>query len=98
MKKLTHSDRLAHKIAIFSFLVVSAALPRALVHAADVRTAAITSQQAPGTAAGVTFNSFDAHVYVGPPIPLFRGPVLNDAGQVAFRASLAGNGVDPTNG
>ena len=45
----------------------------------------------------MTFKAFDAHVVDGPPIPLFRGPVLNDAGQVAFRADLAGGGINSTN-
>jgi hypothetical protein len=44
---------------------------------------------APGTAAGVNFS--DEHVTT------FFEPVLNDAGQTAFRAFLSGSGVDSTN-
>jgi hypothetical protein len=44
---------------------------------------------APGTAAGVIFST--EHVTT------FYEPVLNDAGQTAFRAFLSGSGVDSTN-
>jgi hypothetical protein len=44
---------------------------------------------APGTAAGVIFSN--EHVTT------FYEPVLNDAGQTAFRAYLSGSGVDSTN-
>jgi hypothetical protein len=68
----------------------------AAAHASALRTVAFTGQQAPGTDSGVTYDTFDAH-YSGFTVFVFRGPVLNDAGQVAFRANLTGSGVDSTN-
>src|SRR5262245_38887326 len=66
-----------------------------VVHAAALRTVALTGTAAPGTSAGITYGSFDHHYFGG--VPIFRGPVLNDAGQTAFRANLAGSGVGTTN-
>ena len=51
---------------------------------AGTATMAISNTQAPGTPAGITFSQFS-------------GPALNDGGQVAFRASVAGAGVSGTN-
>src|SRR5262249_52642408 len=42
---------------------------------------------APGTPGGVNFDAFSASSW----------PVLNDAGQLAFRANLTGTGVNSTN-
>jgi hypothetical protein len=42
--------------------------------------------QAPGTASGVSFASFD-----------WEDPIINASGQIAFNASLAGIGIDATN-
>jgi hypothetical protein len=75
---------------LLSFYFVGAA------RAAELRTVAVTGQSAPGTAAGVTYESFGSYLhpqyFYG-----YGGAVLNDAGQVAFRANLAGDGVDFTN-
>ncbi len=68
----------------------------AAAHAADLRTVALTGQQAPGTPGGVTYESFGSLLH-----PQFQygygGAVLNDAGHVAFRANIAGSGVDFSN-
>ena len=48
------------------------------------QTVALTGEQAPGTASGVDFSSFS-------------NPVLDDAGQVAFRSFLTGSDVDSSN-
>ena len=45
-----------------------------------------SGSQAPGTPSGVNFSDF-----------LCRSPVLNNAGQTAFYATLTGSGVDSTN-
>ena len=67
-----------------------------IAHAAALRTVAISGQQAPGTPGGVTYDSFGSH-YDSLRGFFFRGPVLNDAGQTAFRADLTGSGVSSTN-
>ncbi len=54
-------------------------------HAAAVRTVALTGQQAPGTPSGVNYSS------------LSSAPRLNETGQTAFAANLAGPGVDSSN-
>jgi hypothetical protein len=64
--------------------------------AATVRTVALSGQAAPGTVGGVTYETFDHH-YSGGTVLVSRGPVLNDAGQVAFRANISGTEVGPTN-
>jgi hypothetical protein len=97
MKAHKHFFCFADGLAIVVALFWTSELPQAIVLAANLRTVAFAGQQAPGTDNGVTFNTFDAHVVDGPSIPLFRGPVLNDAGQVAFRADLAGGGINSTN-
>ena len=80
-----------HHVFISAFLVsVSLVL---VAHAAELRTVAVTGQQAPGTDSGVTYDTFDAH-YSGRSVFVFRGPVLNDDGQVAFRANVTGGGVN----
>src|SRR5262245_24114265 len=68
-----------------------------VTHAAALRTVALTGQPAPGAPGGVTYESFGADYFAGGIDPLFRGPVLNDAGQAAFRANLAGSGIDFAN-
>jgi hypothetical protein len=68
----------------------------AIASADTLRTVALTGQQAPGAAPGVIYDSFGAH-YDSIFGAIFRGPVLNDAGQTAFRADLSGNGVGSTN-
>ncbi len=53
-------------------------------------TVAVTGQQAPGTPAGVVFgSSFPSHVE--------RASILNDSGQVAYRALLAGPEITDAN-
>ena len=65
-------------------------------HAAALRTVALTGQQAPGTTGGVIYESFGA-LYDSFAGAILSWPVLNDAGQTAFRANLTGSGVDSTN-
>jgi hypothetical protein len=60
-----------------------------IAHAATLRTVALSGQQAPGTLSGVNFS------FSGTNFPFT--PVLNDAGQIAFRAGLRGSSVDTTN-
>lgn len=60
-------------------------LPSSALGASAVRTVALSGTQAPGTSSGTNFNFFS------------DAPVLNDAGQIAFRASLSGSGVDSNN-
>jgi hypothetical protein len=71
----------------------------AAVDAAELRTVALTGQPAPGTAGGIVYESFASHYLMGSEElnPIFRGPVLNDAGQTAFRANVTGSGVDFSN-
>ncbi len=56
-----------------------------IASAEGLRTVAITGQPAPGTPSGVNFST------------IFDSAVLNGAGQTAFRAHLAGSGVNLTN-
>jgi hypothetical protein len=65
-----------------------------VAHASAVRTVALTGQQAPGAPGGVIYESFGAELGN---VSFFHGVALNDAGQTAFRANLAGNGVDFAN-
>src|SRR5262245_13793298 len=67
----------------------------AAAHAAALRTVALTGQPAPDTAGGGTYESFGTYVHSQGQF-VYGGPVLNDAGQVAFRANLTGSGVDST--
>ena len=55
-------------------------------HAAEIRTVALSGQNAPGTTSGVNYAGFG-----------FSGPALNESGRTAFYATLAGSGVDTTN-
>ena len=75
---------------------MGAAFQQGSSHAAALRTVALTGQHAPGTDSGVNFDTIDAHLS-GYSVFVFRGPVLNDTGQVAFRANLIGSGVGSTN-
>jgi hypothetical protein len=61
---------------------------------ADIRTVALTGQQAPGAPAGVIYGGFGAGLAND---SFYHDVALNDAGQVAFRADLAGEGVDFSN-
>src|SRR5262245_32781629 len=77
-----------------SVLLVSLSVV-ATAHASGMRTVALTGQSAPGTAGGVTYESFG--MFVHPDHFVYGTPVLDDAGRVAFRANLTGDGVDSTN-
>src|SRR5262245_12877679 len=81
-------------VFITTFLVSLSCV--AVAHAAALRTVAVTGQQAPGTPSSVTYSSFGAY-YDSLAGVFFRGPVLNDAGQTAFRADVTGIGVGATN-
>ncbi len=54
--------------------------------APEIRTVALTGDQAPGTAPGVVFSNFNN-----------VDPVINNAGQTAFYGILAGPGVSTDN-
>ncbi len=60
--------------------------------ASGLRTVALTGHPAPGTTGNVTYDNFGSY-YDSLAGQFFRGPVLNEAGQVAFRADLTGTGV-----
>jgi uncharacterized protein YjbI with pentapeptide repeats len=79
-------------VVIMTFLV--SLVSASWLHAADLRTVALTGQQAAGAPAGVIYESFGAELAQD---SFAHGVALNDAGQTAFRANLAGNGVDFTN-
>jgi len=81
-------------IFIATFLVSLSSI--AVAHAAALRMVALTGQQAPGTSSGVTYSGFGAY-YDSLAGVFFRGPVLNDAGNAAFRANVTGIGVGSTN-
>jgi hypothetical protein len=81
-------------VFITTFLISLSCI--AAAHAEALRTVAFTGQQAPGTLSGVTYSSFGAY-YDSLTGVFFRGPVLNDAGQTAFRADVTGIGVGSTN-
>jgi hypothetical protein len=88
-------NRPSHLLTFAAALVLAVSLQQASSDAAELRTVALTGQSAPGTAAGATFETFGSLLH-----PQFRygygGAVLNDAGHVAFRANLTGDGVDST--
>lgn len=77
-------------IAVFLVSLASTAV----VPAVGLRTVALTGQQAPGAPAGVIYASFGADPTN---LSIYHGIALNDAGQTAFRANLAGTGVNSTN-
>jgi hypothetical protein len=79
--------RRPYLIVNIAMVVCFAAAPM-IAHAATLRTVALSGQQAPGTPDGVNFSM---------PISSTVHPVLNDAGQTAFKATLTGSGVDSTN-
>ena len=59
--------------------------PASHAAAAEIRTVALTGQQAPGAVTGAVFNAFTT------------GPRLNNAGRVAFEGTLTGTGVTAAN-
>src|SRR5262245_13362560 len=69
-----------NRLLSFSCVLLIACAARA----ANVRTVALTGQQAPGTPSGANFYGFFV-------------PVINNAGQTAFNAWITGSGVDGTN-
>lgn len=81
-------------VSITTFLVSLSCV--AVAHAAAQRTVALTGQHAPGTSSGVMYSGFGAY-YDSLAGVWFRGPVLNDAGQTAFRADVIGSGVGSAN-
>jgi hypothetical protein len=88
--------RIASRLSVVLPLILYATLQHApaIAHAAGLRTVALTGQQAPGTPGGVIYDSF-GHDHTN--LSAYHGISLNDAGQIAFRANLAGDGVDFTN-
>jgi hypothetical protein len=87
----------AGRLIALAAIAVWALSQQASTNAGPLRTVALTGRPVPGAPAGVTFDSFGNNYFVGSIDPIFRGPVLNDAGQAAFRADLAGSGIDSTN-
>jgi hypothetical protein len=90
------NNAIPKSLAFIAALALIATLEPSGVQAAALRTVAISGQPAPGTPNGMAYNSFgsDYDSLLG---VFFRGPVLNDAGQTAFRADIAGSGVDSAN-
>src|SRR5262245_54272258 len=70
-----------HRFRLLLILVVPITCP---ANADQVRTVALTGQQAPGTASGAAYSGFFL-------------PVINNAGQTAFNAALSGSGVTGSN-
>ena len=88
---------LARRLTIAVAIALGSTFQQLSSEAAALRTVALSGQPTPRTPAGVTYGSFGAY-FVNPASKLtFRGPVINDAGRIAFRANLAGVGVDSTN-
>lgn len=67
-------------------ILIIAIMSSAAIADEDFRTVAITGDQVPGAAPGVTFSTF-----------VNRGGVINSSGRVAFVARLTGLGVTNTN-
>ncbi len=95
-RKAAPMNHAALRWTIAVAIALGATSLQANLYAAELRTVALTGQPAAGTIDDVAYASFDAHFF-GISIPLFRGPVLNDSGQTAFRANLFGSGVNSTN-
>jgi hypothetical protein len=79
-----------------SFALLSEFHQDGSTYAAPIRTVALSGLAAPGTPEGVNFGNFGTFFFDPPLNLVFRGPVINDAGRTAFRANLAGSGVDAT--
>jgi hypothetical protein len=86
----------APRIGFFALALLTV-LQQATAPAAAPRTVALAGQGAPGTSGGVHYASFGSFHHPSPFSVSYFGPVLNDAGQIAFRANLAGDGVDWNN-
>ena len=95
-QRRTRMNRTAQALAIIATIVLSATSQLAVARAAELRPVALTGQPAPGTPDGIAYNSFGSY-YDSLLGTFFRGPVLNDAGQTAFRADITGSGVDSAN-
>jgi uncharacterized protein YjbI with pentapeptide repeats len=93
LRKLTASRA---TVVLISVAAAAFLIPQSAAHSA-VRTVALSGQPAPGTPEGVNYSSFGAHFLTTIARQTYRGPVINNAGQVAFRANLAGSGIDATN-
>jgi uncharacterized protein YjbI with pentapeptide repeats len=89
----TQSGKFRMRLLCLLGLVIQSASANAAV----LRTVALSGQPAPGTPEGVNYSSFGAHFLTTIARQTFRGPVINNAGQVAFRANLTDNGIDATN-
>jgi hypothetical protein len=68
------------RFLINAAIVLTLVAAPTIAHAATLRTVALSGQQAPGTPSNVTFAWFTNNI---------AAPVLNDAGQTAFRADLS---------
>jgi hypothetical protein len=73
-------ETLMPRHAVLSLLCATVVLSALPIHAATVRTVALTGQQAPGMPTGISFGGFETN----------RNVVLNDQGQVTFGAFLSG--------
>ena len=89
--------RATHLMILVGALALGATFRQASSRAAELRTVAFAGQHAPGTSSGEIYDTFGAHFSGPPSTRVFRGPALNDAGHVAFRANLAGSGVGAMN-
>ncbi len=104
MKQLTRIDRrngplnnaIPKSLAFVAALALIATFEQTAAQAAALRTVAISGQSAPGTPDGTAYNSFGSN-YDSLLGTFFHGPVLNDAGQSAFRADITGSGVGSAN-
>jgi hypothetical protein len=91
-----HSNRASTWLTLVVAIALSDTLQQVVVHAAPMRTVALTGQPAPDTTAGATFETFGSYIHPQDQY-VYGGAVLNDAGQIAFRANLTGTGVDSAN-
>jgi hypothetical protein len=91
---MTSSTRSHSRVTLIMTLAASFTVHHSDARANTLRTVALTGQQAPGAPAGVIYQSFGAELGHD---AFAHGIALNDAGQTAFRANLAGDGVDFTN-
>lgn len=94
MKTRPLMDHFTFSLSIVVVLHLTAVLQPSSVRAAELRTVALTGQPAPGAHDGAVYGSFGSYVVED---FVIHGVVLNDAGQVAFRANLTGDDVDSAN-
>jgi hypothetical protein len=89
-------DHFALGFTVVFALSLIISLPPAIAQATALRTVARSGQPVPGTADGVTYDTFGSF-YDSLAGRFFRGPVRNDAGHAAFRADITGSGVSSVN-